>query len=118
MTLQLLCRRTISLQRGLSSPPAAPATVTRQWQTIAENIPAAILPIRGRDDLRLNLCGLSITHAVMLAQYVGAQLGDRIFDSTSYYQVQYIDNLGDRDQAWVVYAKLLQPKDASPQVGS
>ena len=117
MTLQLLCRRTISLQRALVTPGSA-GDVTRQWQTIAENIPAAILSIRGRDDLRLNRRGLSITHAVMLAQNVGAQLGDRIFDSTSYYQVQYIDNLGDRDQAWVIYTKLLVPQDASSQVGS
>ncbi|HMD54903.1 MAG TPA: head-tail adaptor protein [Phycisphaerae bacterium] len=117
MTLELLCRRTISLQRALVTPGSA-GDVTRQWQTIAANIPAAILPIRGRDDLRLNRRGLSITHAVMLAQNIGAQLGDRIFDSTSYYQVQYIDNLGDRDQTWVIYTRLLLPQDVAPPIAS
>lgn len=110
MSLPLLCRRQISLQRAIAG--AGPnGEVIRQWQTIAMNVPAAILTYRARRLDELDRRGLAVTHVLLLSKPIGAQFGDRVFDGNAYYHVQFMSNLGDRDQSWAIYAVMLAPQD-------
>ncbi len=117
MSLRLLCRRQISLQRAtVSTGPNGEAL--RQWRILAANIPATILALRvqgGQGALAMpappDRRSMSATHVIMVGAALGADFGDRIFDGTDYYQVRFTINLGDRDQGWAIYTQRLAPQD-------
>ncbi len=114
MTLQLLTRRRISLQRAVTT--AGPSgEILRVWQTLLTEIPASILTFHARRWKAIDRRGLSITNVIITPQNTGAEFGDRIFDGTEYYRVEFVINLGDRDQAWAIYAEALDPQDSITQ---
>lgn len=114
MTLELLTRRKIDLQRATTgSGPTG--EIVRAWQTIMANIPASILTFRARSWKGIDRRELDITHVIITPHNTQAVFGDRLFDGSLYYRVQFTINLGDRDQAYAIYTDLLEPRDANTQ---
>ncbi len=110
MTLELLTRRKLSLQRATTTPGPS-GEMIRSWQTLLTAIPASILSFHAHPWKAIGRRSLDITHVIITPQNIAAAFGDRLFDGTLYYRVQYAINLGDRDQAWAIYADLLDPQD-------
>ncbi len=111
MTLELLTRRTISLQRATTAPGPS-GEIIRSWQTVLDAIPASILTFHAHPWKHLARRSLDVTHVIITPQNTGAEFGDRLCDGALYYRVEYVINLGDRDQAWAIYADQLDPQDA------
>ena len=107
MSLFLLCRRQISLQR---STPAADGMggVARVWSTLFADVPATLLTLHGQNLVRLPRRQTAVSHVVLTPQSLAAELGDRIFDGVYYYQVRHTENLGDRDSGWAVFVERLE----------
>ncbi len=114
MTLALLTRRRISLQRAMTTAGAT-GEIVRTWQTVLTDIPASVMTFRPRSWKGIERRSIDITYVIMTPQNTGAQFGDRIFDGELYYRVRFTINLGDRDQAWAIYADLLEPQDSITQ---
>ncbi len=65
MTLALLCKHQLTLQRAVQT--AGPnGEVLRNWQTLAAAIPAAVLTFRARADNALVRRGIGITHVILI----------------------------------------------------
>ena len=111
MTLQLLTRRKISLQRAITAPGPS-GEILRSWQTLLTAIPASILSFHAGRWKVIARRSLDITHVIITPQNINAAFGDRLFDGVLYYRVRYVINLGDRGQAWAIYADLLEPQDS------
>ena len=110
MTLTLLTRRKLSLQRATTTPGPS-GEMIRSWQTLLTGIPASILCFHAHRWKAIARRSLDTTHVIITPRNITAAFGDRLFDGTFYYRVQYAINLGDRDQAWAIYADLLDPQD-------
>ena len=111
MTLQLLTRRTLTLQRAVTTPGPS-GEILRSWQTLLTAVPASILTFHAHPWKVTARRTMDITHVIITPHNTGAQFGDRLFDGVLYYRVLYVINLGDRDQAWAVYTNQLDPQDA------
>ncbi|MGC8624472.1 MAG: hypothetical protein ACP5I8_04965 [Phycisphaerae bacterium] len=111
MTLQLLTRRKLCLQRATTAPGPS-GEIIRVWQTLLSAIPASILTLHAHEWKTIARRGMDITHVIITPQNTGAEFGDRLFDGVLYYGVEFVSNLGDRDQAWAIYAGLLDPQDS------
>jgi hypothetical protein len=109
MTLKLLCRRTITLQRAVVS--AGPdGSQVQVWSNLASSVPASIFKLRARRQPEAFRASVAVDTVIMTPVDTGARLDDRIFDGHGYYRVQWVMNLGDRDQAWGIYAAWLDPQ--------
>ena len=111
MTLQLLTRRTLTLQRAITTPGPS-GEILRSWQTLLTAISASILTFHAHPSKIIGHRTMDITHVIITPQNTGAQFGDRLFDGVLFYRVLYVINLGDRDQAWAIYTDQLDPQDA------
>jgi hypothetical protein len=114
MTLQLLTRRLVSLQRAVTTAGAS-GEILRVWRTLLTEIPASILTFHARRWKAIERREMDLTHVILTPQNTGAEFGDRLFDGTVYYRVEFVINLGDRDQAWAIYADRLDPQDSITQ---
>ncbi len=110
MTLRLLCRRSITLQRATVSAGADGSQV-QVWNDLMTGVPASIFKVRGRRRPEAFQESTSVDTVIMTPMDIGAKLDDRIFDGVWYYRVQWVMNLGDRDQAWGIYALWLDPQN-------
>ncbi len=110
MTLTLLCRRQITLQRA-TVVAGTDGSQIRTWQNVMAGMPASILKIRMMRRAEHFRQSASVDTVVMTPIDTGAQLDDRIFDGLWYYRVRWVMNLGDRDQAWAIYTQWLDPQD-------
>jgi hypothetical protein len=109
MTLRLLCRRNITLQRATVSA-GADGSQMQVWSDVLSGVPASIFKVRARGKPELFRESTAIDTVIMTPTNTGARLDDRIFDGQWYYRVQWVMNLGDRDQAWGIYAQWLDPQ--------
>lgn len=114
MTLELLTRRKISLQRAATTPGPS-GEIVRIWQTLLTAVPASILTFHAHKWKAIARRSMDITHVIITPQNTAAEFGDRIFDGVLYYRVEFVINLGDRDQAWAIYADLLEPQESLTQ---
>ena len=111
MTLQLLTRRTLTLQRAVTTPGPS-GEILRSWQTVLTAFSASILTFHAHLWKVAARRTMDITHVIITPQNTEAQVGDRLFDGILFYRVLYVINLGDRDQAWAIYTDQLDPQDA------
>ncbi len=110
MTLALLCKHQLTLQRAVQT--AGPnGEVLRNWQTLAAAIPAAVLTFRARADNALVRRGIGITHVILTSMEINAAFGDRLTDGLLNYLVNFSVDLGDRAKNWAIYCQLQVPQD-------
>jgi hypothetical protein len=110
MTLRLMCRRTVTLQRAAVSAGADGSQV-QVWNDLAAGVPASIFKIRRGRRPEAFRESAAVDTVIMTPVDTGARLDDRVFDGVWYYRVQWVMNLGDRDQAWGIYALWLDPQN-------
>ena len=110
MTLALLCKHQLTLQRAVQT--AGPnGEVLRNWQTLAAAIPAAVLTFRARPDIALARRGISITHVILTPMNINTAFGDRLTDGVRNYLVNFSVDLGDRAKNWAIYCTFQVPQD-------
>lgn len=109
MTLSLLCRHTVSIQRAAVTVDAM-GGVVRDWQTLFANITATILTARGHTIAEFGRRGMVISHVVLTPGIVQSAVGDRLYDGTFYYHVRFTNDLGDRGAVTAIYVEQILPE--------
>ncbi len=109
MTLSLLCRHTVSIQRAaVTQDPMG--GVVRAWQPLLTNIAATILTARGHAIAEFGRRGMAISHVVLTPGTPQSAVGDRLYDGTFYYHVRFINDLGDRGAVTAIYVEQILPE--------
>ncbi len=111
MTLRLLCRRTVSLQRA-TVLAGADGSQQQVWTDVLSGVPACVFKVRARRQPEAFRASVEVDTVIMTPVDTGARLDDRIFDGQWYYRVQWVMNLGDRDTAWGIYAAWIDPQSS------
>lgn len=109
MSLLLLCHHQLTIERAAVSTDAT-GGVLREWQPLATNVPATILTLRASTPAGVDRRGILTSHLIISPYNAAVRVGDRVHDGTNFYLVRFLGDLGDRGEAWAIFAEMMDPQ--------
>jgi SPP1 family predicted phage head-tail adaptor len=99
-----MLRQTADIQRRVLSPKDEGGGSPLEWETFAEDVRCAILPLSGSEQLHAMQMEARVTHRIVMRYLAGVTADMRLVWGTRYFNLRVILNVEERNRWYDIRA--------------